>query len=73
MTPKQKQACRTVTVQNLVHSIAQEAHTMGRLYAASGEKLNPADEWARVYEMASASLKRGRVVAAAAPPTYETK
>lgn len=61
MTPKQRQALRTSAVRDLIFCIAQEAHTMGRLYAASGEKLNPADEFGRVYDMAAASIKKGRV------------
>ena len=31
--------------------VAQEAHTMGRLYSTGGEKLNPAAEFERVNEM----------------------
>ncbi len=69
MTPKQRQSLRTSAVRDLVYSIAQEAHMMGRLYAASGEKLNPADEWMRIYDMADASLKRGRITRSAAPET----
>ena len=46
----------------LVGLIAHEAHTMGRLYSAGGEKRMPGDEWARVEKMANESLRQGRVV-----------
>ena len=35
----------------LLDDIAIEAHTMGRLYSRSGEKLNPADEIRNVTDM----------------------
>ena len=39
-----------------IHDIAHEAHTMGRLYADSGEKLKPCDEFNRVRQMVTRFL-----------------
>ncbi|NQS89109.1 hypothetical protein HQ584_04905 [Patescibacteria group bacterium] len=35
-------------LRKLVSEIAQEAHTMGRIYSRTGERLNPAEEFERV-------------------------
>ena len=40
----------------LLSEIIQEAHTMGRMYSDSGEKLNPADQFERVETMANDRL-----------------
>lgn len=45
------------TLKARVEEIAQEAHTMGRVYAMGGEKLNPAEEFKRVTKMVYAKLK----------------
>ena len=42
---------REKRLRELLDAVAQEGHTMGRIYAAGGEKLSPAEEFARVSAM----------------------
>ena len=41
----------------LLSEIAQEAHTMGRIYSRGGEVANPADEFRRIETMIGSKLK----------------
>lgn len=43
-------------LRTICEAVAQEAHTMGRVYARGGEKLNPAEEFERVSAMVRAAL-----------------
>ena len=45
------------TLTNLMLEAAHEAHTMGRIYTAGGEVVNPADEWLRVEAMVLRRVK----------------
>lgn len=44
-------------MRDIAMSVAHEAHTMGRIYSAGGEKLRPGDEWLRVEAMVKHRLK----------------